>query len=94
MIGWLIGFFVVVIILIVVVSKRSEFDEKKETIEIGMSVQEVIDIGGQPDKVIEISDNTKLFIYTQNRWKGILFGGTETAEITITIVDNVVKSIA
>lgn len=88
--------FLVIIIIAIVIksSSENEFDDKKECVQKGMSVEKLLNCFGEPNKKIIIDDKTSLYVYTCDKWKGLLFGGSKHEEIVLTISDGIVKSIS
>lgn len=93
-------FFAIVFVIVVIglisaqTSKEHKFNEKKDYIKPGISVEDLIEEYGEPNKIIEIDKKTSLYVYTCDKWKGVLFGGSKHEEITLTISNGIVKSVS
>lgn len=66
----------------------------EEDVSVGMTIAELIEKFGEPNKTVEIGNGIKLYTYSFDKWKGAMFGGTEHREITLTITDGNVTSIS
>lgn len=84
--GAILGVSVLVIIIIIcasIASSGNQFRENSQTIEQGMSQDEVIDIMGEPSFTKNHKDGSIEFVYEKSEWKGWLRGGTKTRRMEI-----------
>lgn len=74
--------------------KKSSYSSKEDTIQIGMTEDELYSKCGTPSKTVVIDDDHKLVSYTFDEWKGIFFGGSKHHEITATVKNGKVTNIS
>lgn len=74
--------------------KKSSYSSKEDTIQVGMTEDELYTKCGTPSKTVVIDNDHKLVSYTFDEWKGILFGGSKHHEITATIKNGKVTNIS
>ena len=74
-------FLIVIIILLIVwatneVSSGNHFRDDSQSIRVGMTTREVVNIMGNPSYTKEFPDGTYEFVYEKSEWKGFFRGGT------------------
>lgn len=74
--------------------KKSKFNEKKDSLQVGMTEKEMLETCGEPAKTVLIDKNCKLVSYVLDEWNGFLFGGTKRHEITVTIKNGKIASVS
>ncbi len=74
--------------------EKDKFNAKKANIYVGMPEKELLVKCGTPQRVIVIDETCKLICYTFDEWKGFLFGVSKHHEITVTVRNEEVTSVA
>lgn len=65
------------------VKSGNDFRDNSEQIEMGMTVDEVKSIMGEPSYTKNYTDNSFEYIYEKDEWKGWARGGTKTRRMEI-----------
>lgn len=88
---FLVGLLLVIVVIVIaccVASSGTKFSENSQKIQVGMSVEEVRSIMGEPSYVKNHQDGSYEYVYEKSEWKGALRGGTKVRRMEIVISSN------